>query len=306
MPLRIGQLSTFYHTSMLLMTRGDLEDFIGLPVQWQLYGTGPSIIEAFSRDEIDLAYIGLPPVIIGIANGIKIRCVAGGHIEGTVLASNADAKAYPETRDIKNILLQFSGYSIGVPGRGSIHDVIMSELLDRFNLKERIKVVNFKWADQALEAFVKGDVIAVAGTPALAVAVKRFGNGKVLYPPSLLWPYNPSYGIVVSETLLKDGRHIIERFLLLHEDAAAVLRDRPDEAADVISRFVGIVDRDFVKETIILSPRYCSQLTYEYIKVTMEFVKAMKRLGYIGRSITRDEIFETDIIMSIHGSGDHY
>lgn len=306
MLLRIGYLSTFYHTSILLMAQGNLDRLLELPVKWQLYGTGPAIIEAFERDEIDMAYIGLPPVIIGIDRGIKIRCVAGGHIEGTVLASRQNMKAYPEIKDLKDIMVQSSGHRIGVPGKGSIHDVIMTELLDRFKLKERIKIINFKWADQALEAFIKGDVIAVAGTPALAIAVKRYGKGKVLYPPSLLWPNNPSYGIVVSLRFLNNSRTVIERFLTIHEDATAMLRNRPEETSEVISRFVGIIDRDFVLETIMLSPRYCGQLTEGYINATMGFVKAMKRLGYINKNIERDDIFETGIIRAIHDSEDHY
>lgn len=303
--LRIGHLSTLYHTSILLMARGHLDRLIEKPVKWQLYGTGPEIIEAFERDEIDMAYIGLPPVIMGIDRGIRIKCVAGGHIEGTVLASHKDMKAYPDVKDLKDILAQFLGYRIGVPGKGSIHDVIITELLDRFKFKERIKITNFKWADQALEAFVKGDVVAVAGTPALATAIKRYGEGKVLYPPSMLWPNNPSYGIVVSQRLL-GYRDTLERFLNIHEQATAELRERPEEVSQAISRFVGIVDSDFVLETIMLSPRYCAQLTEGYIKATMGFVRAMKRLGYIKKDIRREEIFETEIIRNIHVSEDHY
>lgn len=288
------------------MAQGNLDKLLGMPVKWQLYGTGPAIIEAFEKDEIDMAYIGLPPVIIGIDRGIRIKCVAGGHIEGTVLASHEDMKAYPEAKDLKDILAQFAEYRIGVPGKGSIHDVIISELLERFDLKERIKITNFKWADQALEAFVKGDVIAVAGTPALATAIKRYGNGKVLYPPSMLWPNNPSYGIVVSQELLKEDRNVIEKFLRIHEDATKLMRDKPEEVSEVISNFIAIIDRDFVLETIMLSPRYCAQLTEGYINATMGFVKAMRRLGYINKPIERDNIFETEMIRAIHGSEDHY
>lgn len=304
--LRIGHLSTFYHTSILLMAQGNLDSLLELPVKWQLYGTGPSIIEAFEMEEIDMAYIGLPPVIIGIDRGIKIRCVAGGHMEGTVLVSHNNIKAYPEIEKLEDILTQFSGQRIGVPGKGSIHDVIITELLDRYNLGEKVEIGNFPWADQVLEAFVKGDIMAAIGTPALAVAIIRYGNGKILYPPSMLWPNNPSYGIVVSQKLLKEKRDVIEGFLRIHEDATALLRDKPEEVSEVISNFIGVVEKDFIFETIMLSSRYCAQLTEGYIKATMEFMQAMKRLGYIKRDLKKEEIFETGIIRAIHGTGDHY
>ncbi|MBA4373947.1 MAG: sulfonate ABC transporter substrate-binding protein, partial [Thermodesulfovibrio sp.] len=40
MKLRIGHLSTFYHTAILLMARQDLEQQLGIEVAWQLHGTG--------------------------------------------------------------------------------------------------------------------------------------------------------------------------------------------------------------------------------------------------------------------------
>jgi NitT/TauT family transport system substrate-binding protein len=304
--LRIGHLSTLYHTAIVIMAQRRIEDISGHGVHWQLFGTGPSIIEAFRQGNLDIAYVGLPPVIIGIDRGIKVKCVAGGHIEGTVLASHKDAISSRESADLGTLLRQFSGKEIGVPGRGSIHDVILSELLDRFDLKDRIRVANFRWADEVLEAFVRGDITAVAGTPALAVAIIRYGNGKTLCPPSMLWPYNPSYGIVVSERLLKEERDIIETFLRIHEDATGLLRERPEEVSEIISGFVGIVDREFVLDTLRLSPRYCAQLTEDYIQATMDFVKAMRRLGYIDREIEPEEVFETDMIRKIHGPGDHY
>jgi hypothetical protein len=38
----------------------------------------------------------------------------------------------------------------------------------------------------------------------------------------------------------------------------------------------------------------------------MEFVKVLKKLGYINRDISFDEIFDTALIRKIHASKDHY
>jgi len=208
--------------------------------------------------------------------------------------------------DLSDILKQFRGLKIGVPGKGSIHDVIIREYLERSHLEKDIEVVNFQWSDQVTEAIVRDEVAAAIGTPALAVAVKRYAGGKILYPPSKLWPNNPSYGILVSGNFLNDGREILERFLILHEEATSMLRNEPVEAAKTISNYVGFIDIDFVLETLRISPKYCAQITDGYISSTMEFVKALKRLGYIRREISQDEIFDTSLIKKIHPSKDHY
>jgi NitT/TauT family transport system substrate-binding protein len=282
------------------------KDVMGANAQWRLYGTGPAMVSAFRKDEIDMAYIGLPPAIIGIGQGVKIKCIAGGHMEGTVLCGTSQFRGFPEINDLKEIIAQFVGRTIGVPGKGSIHDVIISELLRKYNFEKDVHIINFQWADQVLEAMHRGEVSAAVGTPALAVAVMHFLNGKILYPPSKLWPQNPSYGILVKDDLLNKETEIIEKFLELHEETAAFLRNKPSEAARIISEYVGVADEAFVLDTLKVSPKYCACLTDEYIASSMEFVRVLKQLDYIKREITYDEIFAPSLIEKIHPDRDHY
>jgi NitT/TauT family transport system substrate-binding protein len=306
MKIRIGHLSTFYHTAILLMAGKNTEERLGAGIEWKLMGTGPELMKAFEKGELDLAYIGLPPAIIGIDHGIKVICVAGGHVEGTVMAGKANWSGFPEISDLGDVLRQFRGRKIGVPGKGSIHDVILKDCIERYGLEQEIEIRNYAWADMVTEAVVNDEVSAAFGTPALAIAIKRFAGGRVLYPPSKLWPDNPSYGILAEKDFLKVRRELVKRFLVLHEEAEAALRDGPAGAAQAIADYVGIIDQEFVLETLRVSPRYCAQLTKDYISSTLRFVKALKRMGYIRREISSDEIFDTSLIDEVHPSKDHY
>lgn len=304
--LRIGHLSTFYHTAMVLMAWEDTDLRLGGQVEWRLFSTGPAIVSSFEKGELDLAYIGLPPAIIGIEQGVGIVCIAGGHMEGTVISAKKNYLGAQEITDLGDVLRQFKGLRIGVPGTGSIHDVIIRECLERSGLERDIEVVNFSWSDQVLEAVVKDEVAAAAGTPALAVAVCRYAEGKILYPPSRLWPNNPSYGILASRDFLARKKATAEKFLVLHEEATAFLRGRPSEAARLISKYVGFVDEEFVLDTLKVSPKYCAQVSEDYISSTMEFVGVLKRLGYISRRPGEDEVFDLSLIRKIHPEKDHY
>ena len=304
--MRIGHLSTFYHTAMILMAGETLEKGLSAGVAWRLFGTGPAIVDAFERGELDLAYIGLPPAITGISRGVDIVCVAGGHIEGTVIAGRKDLTGFPEEQDLAVILGQFRGRKIGVPGKGSIHDVIVTDCLERFSLTGDVEVVHFPWSDQITEAMVKGKISAAVGTPALAVAVKRYADGKILYPPSRLWPHNPSYGILVDREFLQREGELIERFLVFYEEATTLIRNKPRVVAKMISDYIGVVDAGFVMDTLKVSPKYCTQLTDEYIASTVEFAKVMKTLGYITREMSSKELFDISFIRKIHPEKDHY
>ncbi len=300
--INIAHLSTVYHTSFIL-TGTDWLEKAGIHADWKLFASGPDIVKAFANKEIDIGYIGLPPAIIGIDRGIPIICVAGGHVEGTVLIAQKEYNTLDELGDIKAVLAQFEGEVIGSPPRGSIHDVIISDAILKAGLK--IKVKNFAWTDFVLEALVDGEIGAAVGTPSLAVASAHACGAKIIVPPSRLWQNNPSYGIVIREELMQNP-DIISGFLKIHEKASNFIRTRPADAALIVSKLTGIVDKDFVLNAYRISPKYCAALSPEFIGSTMAFVPVLQRLGYISRDLSENEIFERRFIDETHKEPPHY
>jgi NitT/TauT family transport system substrate-binding protein len=301
-PLKIGHLSTVYHTSFILEGTDWLRS-VGIDARWKLFASGPDIVRALEDGEADLGYIGLPPVIIGITRGIRLKCIAGGHVEGTVMLAQKEYKGLGELGDVADVLAQFKGKVIGTPPRGSIHDVIARDLIAR--LGYGIEVKNYPWADFVLEAMIDREIPAAMGTPPLAVAARRFCGARIIIPPDRLWPNNPSYGIVAREDLLRD-EYTILRFLEAHERACNFIRERPVEAARIVARLTGIVDEGFVLEAYRISPRYCAALSPEFVESTMGFVGALKGLGYISRTVSKDEIFDFRFIERVHPARPHY
>ena len=305
--LRIGHLSTFYHTSFILMGTHWLEEKLDINVEWNMFGGGPAIVEAFEKGKVDIGYIGLPPVMIGIDRGVPITCVGGGHVEGTVMIGPPGSKSFEEQEgDVAAVLEQFKGGVIGCPPSGSIHDVIIRDLIKTKGLTDSINVKNFSWADFISEALADGEIDAAIGTPPLSVSAAQSSGARVLIPPSKLWPWNPSYGIIVSLDLLQKEPRLVEGFLQLHEDASNLIRDHPDRAAGLVSELVQVVDIDFVKQTYAISPKYCASLPREYIVSSMAFVPVLRNLGYIKKHLKEDAVFNTSIIQKIHFEGSHY
>lgn len=301
-PITIGHLSTFYHTSFILEGTDWLER-AGLKVTWKLYASGPDMVKAFTDREIDLGYIGLPPAIIGISKGLPIKCVAGGHVEGTVMIGQPNYRTFDELGDVKKVLEQFVGKTIGTPPKGSIHDVIIKDLLEKLKLDVTVK--NYAWADFVLGAMTDKEIDGAVGTPPLAVASRRFAGTKIVIPPHQLWPNNPSYGIVVRNELMQYPE-IIEKFLEQHERACNFIRLDPRCAAEIVSKLTGIVDPEFVEEAYRISPKYCASLSKEYVQSTLGFVKALKDMGYIDHQVTEGEIFDHRFIEKVHPEKPHY
>jgi len=275
----------------------------GIRATWKLFASGPDIVKAFENREIDIGYIGLPPAIIGIGRGVPIICVAGGHVEGTVLIAQKDYRTLSQLRDIEAVMRQLEGKIIGSPPKGSIHDVIINNIINEAKFDIRVK--NFPWTDFVLEALIDKDIDAAVGTPSLAAAAARACDAKIIIPPDKLWKDNPSYGIVIRKELMKDP-DVIMRFLKLHEKASNFIRKEPGKAAKMVSRLTGIVDEGFVLDAYGISPKYCSMLSSGFVSSTMDFVPVLHRLKYISRIISRDEIFDFSFINIVHKEPQHY
>jgi NitT/TauT family transport system substrate-binding protein len=301
--IRIGHLSTMYHTAFLLRGTRLLADQ-GLDATWTLFPSGPDIINAMQDGTIDLGYIGLPPVIIGIDRGLSLACIAGGHIEGTVMIAGPGTRSLAECTGMPKFLSQFSGKSIGTPPKGSIHDVIVNELLREHGITD-VSVKNYPWADFLSDALQQGEIAAAAGTPALAVTARRYGSGHLVVQPDRLWPFNPSYGIVVMRKML-ENKNLLKGFLSAHEAACEMIRHDPHACARIVAKTTGMVDEDFVMETYRISPKYCAALPPEYIRSTMKFVNTLHKLGYISRPVREEEIFDRSLIGIVHPGPHHY
>jgi NitT/TauT family transport system substrate-binding protein len=299
--LFIGYLSTLYHTSFILRGSGQLKE-LGINASWKLFPNGPAMMEAFDQGQLDLGYIGLPPAMIGIASGLKIRCVAGGHVEGTVLIGSESCQVKETASDA---LAQFKGKIIGTPRRGSIHDVILRKLIKDGGFGDSIEIKNFDWADFILDAMMDGEVDGACGTPPLAVLAARQG-AKIILPPHKIWPFNPSYGIIATQRLIQESPSLLGDFIKQHEDACNLLRENPQKAARLVHTVMKVIDEDFAREVFRISPKYCASLPDEYIDSALAFLPALREMGYLARDLTKEEVFCTCAIEKVHKGRHHY
>lgn len=302
--MKIGYLPTIYHTSFILKS-GAKSKYPYLTrnhqIEWTLFPTGPAMIDAFASGKIDLGYIGLPPVMVGIDRGLKLKCVGGGHVEGTVMLAPGSYRSFEILGSIKSILKQFEGKTIGTPSKGSIHDVILREMVKDSD----IKVKNFDWADFIPDALEDGEIQAGVGTPSLATAAAARMDSQIIIPPHKMWPYNPSYGIVVREEILEESPFITQ-FLKAHESACNLMRKNPLKAAQIVSQEMEIIEPESVFKTYSISPKYCASLPRSYINSTLKFIPVLQNLGYLKGDLKESDIFELEFIRKVHPGPAHY
>ncbi|UCC19000.1 MAG: ABC transporter substrate-binding protein [Promethearchaeota archaeon] len=305
--LNIGHLSTVYHTNFILMENNEFKKNFNRNINWILFGTGPEMVRAFRNKKLDIGYMGLPPAIIGIDNGVSIKCVAGGHVEGTIMiAKNEYENLNGLNGSIYDTLAQFRGKSIGVTSKGSIHDVILNYYLKKYGLHNQIDVKNYIQAEFIALDLKQRNIEAGVGTPALAVFASSMLNSHIIIPPEFMWLNNPSYGIFFHENIIENYPDLVFKFLSYHKGVSYMLRSDPSKAAEIICKNVNVLKVDYVKAILEISPKYCIALSEGYIHSTMKFVKSLFNLGYIKKILLMKDIFDFQFVEKIHPEKQHY
>lgn len=305
--LSIGHLTTCYHSNFILMQDDDLKTQLNTEMEWKMFGTGPEMVAAFRNNELDIGYMGLPPAIIGIEKGVKIRCVAGGHVEGTIMCAKKKYKADIQLdNNLFEVLSQFIGSAIGVPAKGSIHDVILSFFIEKYNLQNEIEIINYQQPEIIALDMKKNKLEGGVGTPCLAVFAETLLESRLVIRANNLWDNNPSYGVFFHEDLIEKYPNYVLEFLALHKKSATLIRQSPDVAAKIIAKTVEMATEEYIKKVLSISPKYCIALSNGYVTSTMEFVEALHRLGYINRTLNVEEIFEFRFVEKVHPESHHY
>ena len=289
------------------MGNKDLNNDFNLELRWELFGTGPAMVKAFQNKKLDIGYMGLPPAIIGIDKGAPIKCVAGGHVEGTIMVASKKYKTMAYlNNNLSETFSQFKGQAIGVPSKGSIHDVILNFYLKKYELLDDVEVKHYKQAEFIATDMQKGILEGGVGTPALAVFTSTIFDSHLIVPPEFLWKDNPSYGIFFHEDIIDKEPEIVLKFLNHNKNASLMLRESPTRAAEIISTTFEILTENYVSAVLEISPKYCIALSEGYVKSTMEFVRTLKDLGYIKKDLRSADIFNSSFIQEVHPESEHY
>ncbi len=297
--VKIGYLPSMCQAIYVLKQHKTLERELGVDsVEYKRYESGPLITQAFAQGDADIGFMGIPPVMIGIDKGVPIKVIASTHSEGSsLIAKSKKYKNLTELGSIQAVLKQFDGKPIGAPGKGSIQDVIIRTELKKAGVNATIK--NIPVASTLPALLNEGQIEAYVVWPPFEMEGVLKGYGDVAIPSEELWPYNPCCALVVTDKFEKEHPDTVQRLVELHNYASLFIMSHPDELADAANAELGI-DNETALASIEFSPKYCALPDERYINSTMEFVNALKDLGYTTNNLTEEQIFDLKYIQKAH------
>lgn len=119
--IRLAQQYGMQYAPVYVMQKlGLLEELLpGVKLEWNKFGGGSAMNEALISNQLDVAFMGIPPVLIAIDKGVEYRIACG------ISVPPAELIVHPESgiNSLKDIKPE---HKIAVPGIGSIQHIMLS------------------------------------------------------------------------------------------------------------------------------------------------------------------------------------
>jgi NitT/TauT family transport system substrate-binding protein len=217
--LRIGYFPILNHAQAVIgFGSGDFQRAMGsgITVKTQIFGSGPSTMEALFANQIDVAYIGPNPTINGyiVSNGGALKIISGASSGGAVFVVRNDSGIH-STKD-------FSNRIFASPQLGNTQDVALRKYLleNGYKTKENggnVEVVSAGLLD-IFSLMLKKQIDGAWVPEPWGEKLVKEANGKIFLDERVLWPGGKfvTANIISRTDYLRDNPDIIMKLLAAH------------------------------------------------------------------------------------------
>lgn len=184
--------------------------------------------ESLRNGQIDVAFIIAPLSIVLKQQGEDVKVVYIGNRHESTFVTRKDL-------NIKT-LSGLKGKTVAVPMRYSGHNLSVLELLDKSNLKDKVKVVEMNPPDMA-SALMSGSLDAYFVGEPFAVKTLKSGHASLLYYAEDVWEDFICNVAVVRQDLIEKDPEIVKVLVQGAVRSGVWANENPLEAAGVVAEY---------------------------------------------------------------------
>lgn len=288
--LNIGyQPSTHQIAYMTAYEKGwwqaDLEPYGITKINEYQFPTGAPEMQAMMAGNLDVAYVGAAPAITALSGGLDAKIVEPVQINGSSLVLRPEYE-YKSPQDLK-------GLKIATFPAATIQDTLLREWLKENGLdpEKDVTILGMTPGD-AVTAISAKQVAAVFLPHPSPAVIENEGNGRTIVQSGQMEANHSCCVLVVSGKLIREHPDIVDQIVRTHIKATEYNQAHVDEAAQIYSNKT-TENLETVRKSLkewdgrwITDPTIIEDSAVNYSNIQHE-------LGYIPKSLTRDEIFDT-------------
>lgn len=298
--LRIGWVFAMANAPALIAKEKGFFKDEGLDVEILSFTSGPIVHQALAAGELDMAYIGSPPVYHWYSRGLKSQIIAKVNYGQAAVLTRKDSGI--------NALADLKGKKLAGVRKGSGMDVLLRGyvLAEGAKLKPDTDVQIVPMPPGNMGSSVEASVTDAAfiWEPFTSQFLLR-GKTKVIFDVNQALPKYPWYIIMALPDTLKNNRTAVVKALKAHKRAVDYLNSSPDAGNDVIAKafkLEDVTDENGVKHPgtdVVAAAR--QRLGWEWMITDKDkaFIQRLMdysfKLGYIKEQLKADDLVDQSL-----------
>lgn len=307
-PINVGYLPVLPMSQLFVVVGEGWAKSAGIELKLQRFTDASALMKAFAAGRLQVAYVGISPVLVARSKGIDVRVVASNVVEQVAFYAGGELSRYM-LRDAASGITRFTARTgrrprIGVLPKGSVPDTVLRHwLMKSAHLTlDNVEIVPLG-ADQLQSAVLAGTVDGAALLePLLTLALTRNSTAKVVMNGVEMMPNMPGAVLAVAGTLTRSKPGIVQKFVDLHHRATEFLIRKPEIAAAHIQTALGGDYTLAIIERAITSPqvKFVSD-PFRIVNSTKALYEFQRELGEFTTPVDLDALFETHYYRKLAG-----
>ncbi len=252
---------------VLVENIGDLEKKLtqkGVKVKWKKYNSGPPIIAAMGRGEVDIGYVGDVPALLGQVNNIPLVYVAN-----EIAVPTSMAILVPEDSPIKN-LKDLKGKKITLVEGSSAHYTLVQALIIAELTLDDIELVGLPTSEGKI-AFKNGEVdVWIGWDPEIAdleeqMSVRMLTNGEGMADHISFY--------IATRSFVETNYPLMRTFIEEVQKTGQWATENPEEVAKILVEETGL--------DLATTRRIVSRNIYETLPIQDRAIEEQQRIADI-------------------------
>lgn len=299
--IRIGWVYAMANAPVVIANEKGYFKDAGIDVELLPFTSGPLVQQALAAGQLDMAYVGTPPVYHWYSRGLKSQILAKVNYGQAAVIARKDSPI--------NSLQDLKGKKIAGVRKGSGMDVLLRGhvLRGAANLEPDKDIQIISMPPGNMGSSVESGVVDAAfiWEPFTTQYLLR-GKTKLIFDMNQSVPHYPWYVVMALPDTLQNKRDAVAKVLKAHRRAIDFLNSKPDAGNDIIARAFKLEDiidasgRSIPAIDVVAKARERLGWEWNISAADEAFIKTLMddsfKLGFIPAPLTPAQLVDTSFL----------
>lgn len=302
--LRIGWVFAMANAPIVIANKQGYFKAEGLNVKVIQFASGPLLNQALAAGEIDMAYVGTPPVYHWFSRGLKNKILAKVNYGQEAVIARKDSGI--------NTIADLKGKKMAGVRKGSGADVLLRGYVlnevGKLEGDKDVTIVQMPTANMPPAVEEKVVDAAYIWEPFTSQSLAR-GNTKIILDLNTSLPQHPWYVVIATPKALSERRADVTKALRAHKKSVDYLNSSPVAGSALIAaefKLGAVTDaggKEHQPTDIVTAARTRLGWAYELTGKDREFIQRLMNyslaLGFIKQQMNLDDLIDTSYMAEV-------